>query len=88
MLVLTRQLDESIMIGDDIVITLVDIQGDRIRLGIAAPNDVPVHRLEVYELMQRENFEAAFQEAHSTPPPTPPAAAVPFHPRSLKPKQR
>lgn len=73
------------MIGDDIVITLVDIQGDRIRLGIAAPADVPVHRLEVYELMQRENFEAAFQEAQAPPPPAPPAAAVPFNPKSLKP---
>ena len=46
MLVLSRQLDESIMIGDDIVITLVDIRGDKIRLVIAAPPNVPIHRHE------------------------------------------
>ena len=60
MLVLSRQLDESIMIGDDIVITLVDIRGDKIRLGIAAPPNVPIHRQEVYEAIQRENMQAAF----------------------------
>ncbi|MBY0586065.1 carbon storage regulator CsrA [bacterium] len=62
MLVLSRQLDESIMIGDDIVITLVDIRGDKIRLGIAAPPNVPIHRQEVYESIQRENMQAAFVE--------------------------
>jgi carbon storage regulator len=62
MLVLSRQLDESIMIGDDIVITLVDIRGDKIRLGIAAPPNVPIHRQEVYESIQRENMQAAFAE--------------------------
>jgi carbon storage regulator len=62
MLVLSRQLDESIMIGDDIVITLVDIRGDKIRLGIAAPPNVPIHRQEVYESIQRENMQAAFTE--------------------------
>ena len=48
MLVLSRQLDESIMIGDDIRITVVDIRGDKVRLGIEAPRDVSVHRHEVY----------------------------------------
>lgn len=60
MLVLQRQLDESIMIGDDVVITVVEIKGDRVRLGIAAPRSIAVHRQEVYEGMQRENMEAAF----------------------------
>ena len=55
MLVLSRQRDESIIIGDNIVITVVDIRGDKVRLGIEAPKEVPVHRQEVYEAIQREN---------------------------------
>lgn len=55
MLVLSRQRDESIVIGDNIVITIVDIRGDKVRLGIEAPSEVPVHRQEVYEAIQREN---------------------------------
>ena len=53
MLVLSRHKDESIMIGDDIIITIVDIRGDKVRLGIEAPNDVAVHRQEVYDAIQR-----------------------------------
>ncbi|NOT00817.1 MAG: carbon storage regulator CsrA [Phycisphaerales bacterium] len=59
MLVLSRQRDESIMIGDNIEITIVDIRGDKVRLGIAAPTEVPVHRKEVYEAIKRENLSAA-----------------------------
>ena len=55
MLVLSRYKDQSIYIGDDIVVTIVDVRGDRIRLGIEAPPDVPVHRQEIYEAIQREN---------------------------------
>lgn len=65
MLVLSRQLDESIMIGDDIVITLVDIRGDKIRLGIAAPPNIAIHRQEIYEAIQRENMQAAFVDEQS-----------------------
>ncbi|MAT15904.1 MAG: carbon storage regulator [Planctomyces sp.] len=54
MLVLSRQRDESIYIGDDIVLTVVDIRGDKVRLGIKAPNSVPVHREEVYEAIRKE----------------------------------
>ena len=54
MLVLSRHRDESIMIGDDIIITVVDVRGDKVRLGIDAPTDIPVHRQEVYEAIQRE----------------------------------
>ena len=70
MLVLSRHRDESIMIGDDIVITIVDIRGDKVRLGIQAPQHVPVHRQEVYDAIQRENRKAAAPEA-STPAPAP-----------------
>ena len=59
MLVLSRHRDESIMIGDDIVITIVDIRGDKVRLGINAPRDIMVHRKEVYEAIRRENRAAA-----------------------------
>lgn len=59
MLVLSRQRDETIMIGDDIEITVVDIRGDKVRLGITAPRAVQVHRKEVYEAIKRENAEAA-----------------------------
>ena len=59
MLVLSRQRDETIMIGDDVKITVVDIRGDKVRLGIDAPRHIQVHRQEVYEAIQRENQEAA-----------------------------
>ncbi len=58
MLVLSRQRDETIMIGDDIEITVVDIRGDKVRLGISAPRQIQVHRKEVYEAIQRENTAA------------------------------
>ena len=59
MLVLSRQRDESIIIGDNIVVTIVDIRGDKVRLGINAPTEIPVHRQEVYEAIQRENLRAS-----------------------------
>ena len=59
MLVLSRQRDQTIMIGDDIEITVVDIRGDKVRLGINAPSEIPVHRKEVYEAIKRENRAAA-----------------------------
>jgi carbon storage regulator len=58
MLVLSRQKDESIMIGDDVEVTIVDVRGDKVRLGITAPKSIPVHRKEVYEAIQREKKEA------------------------------
>jgi carbon storage regulator len=54
MLVLSRKKDESIMINDDIRITVVEIHGDKVRLGIEAPMEVPVHRKEVFEAIKRE----------------------------------
>ena len=54
MLVLTRKRDERIMIGDQISLMVVDIRGDKVRLGIEAPAEVAVHRSEVYDAIQRE----------------------------------
>ena len=67
MLVLSRQRDESIIIGDDIVITIVDIRGDKVRLGIEAPLEVPVHRQEVYDEIQKNNKTAVHQGPRSVP---------------------
>ena len=57
MLVLSRQRNETIMIGDDVEITVVDIRGDKVRLGINAPRQIQVHRKEVWEAIKRENRE-------------------------------
>lgn len=62
MLVLTRKRDESIMIGDDIKIIIVDVRGDQVKLGIDAPRHIPVHREEVYKEIQEENRRAALKQ--------------------------
>ena len=59
MLVLTRRTSESIMIGDDVVITILDIRGDQVRIGVSAPRHVDVHREEVYRDLQEANRAAA-----------------------------
>ncbi len=59
MLILTRKLNESIMIGDDIIITIIDIDKGHVRLGVDAPRDVAVHRKEIYDRIQDENKKAA-----------------------------
>ena len=59
MLVLSRTRDESIVIGDNVVVTVVDVRGDKVKLGIEAPQDISVHRREVYEAIRRENQQAA-----------------------------
>jgi carbon storage regulator len=64
MLVLSRKRDERIVIGDNIVITVVEVRGDKVRLGIDAPSEVPVHRQEVLEAMRRG------AESQSKTPPT------------------
>jgi carbon storage regulator len=58
-LVLTRRPGESVMVGDDVVITVLDVRGDVVRLGIKAPRSVQVHREEVYRELQKVNREAA-----------------------------
>ena len=63
MLVLTRRSGESVMIGDDVVITVLEVRGDVIRLGIRAPRDIQVHREEIYRELQASNREAASPSA-------------------------
>ncbi len=65
MLVLSRQKDESIMIGDDVEITIVDVRGDKVRLGINAPRNVQVHRKEIYLLIQKEKAQQHSDEKSS-----------------------
>ena len=67
MLVLSRQKDESIMIGDDVEITIVDVRGDKVRLGISAPKNIPVHRREVFEAIQREKKQKEAQKQKDKP---------------------
>ncbi len=76
MLVLSRQRDESIIIGDNIEVTVVDIRGDKVRLGITAPKDISVHRKEVYEAIRRENRQAAQPTNEVAPAPSPAQPSV------------
>ena len=59
MLVLTRKVNQSVMIGDDIVVTVAAIDGEQVRLGIDAPRHIAVHRREVYEAIEEANIRAA-----------------------------
>lgn len=59
MLVLSRKKNESIVINSDVIITVIEIRGDKVRLGIVAPKDVPVHRQEVYEAIHGHRPDAA-----------------------------
>ncbi|NLM36619.1 MAG: carbon storage regulator CsrA [Firmicutes bacterium] len=59
MLVLTRKINESIIIGDDVKVTVVEIKGEQVKLGISAPKRISVHREEVYLEIQKENQKAA-----------------------------
>src|SRR5438270_12875183 len=83
MLVLSRTRDQTIMIGDDIEVTVVDVRGDKVRLGINAPRTVSVHRKEVYDAIRRENPNYSPGEAAkagnppSASPLTPGAPAMP-----------
>jgi len=61
LLVLTRKRDESIIIGDDIKVTIVEVRGDQVKIGIKAPRSISVHREEIYQEIQDENRRAALQ---------------------------
>ncbi|MCG8638537.1 MAG: carbon storage regulator CsrA [Desulfobacterales bacterium] len=62
MLVLTRKLDEKIMIGKDVVVSILEIEGSTVKIGIKAPRDVNILRMEVFEKIQNENIASASKE--------------------------
>ncbi len=86
MLVLSRQRDESIIIGDNVQVTVVDIRGDKVRLGIEAPAEISVHRKEVFDAIQRENRRAAGITADDLASATNPKAGPPAVRRSPRPR--
>jgi carbon storage regulator len=59
MLILTRRVGETIVIGDDVTVTVLGVKGNQVRLGVNAPRDLPVHREEIYERIQQEHQAAA-----------------------------
>ena len=63
MLVLTRKKNEAVIINDDITVVVVEIKGDKVRLGFNAPKEVPVHRQEVYEAIRRTKLKESIQKA-------------------------
>ena len=79
MLVLTRRRNQSIVIGTDIIVTVLEVKGDQIRLGITAPRDVQVYRQELLEALTEANRSAVLDE----PPAAPPTTAPPSPPASL-----
>lgn len=67
MLVLSRKKNESIVINNDITIVVVEIRGDKVRLGVEAPKEVPVHRREVYDAIKRAENEGASDDSKTSP---------------------
>jgi carbon storage regulator len=70
MLVLTRKSNQSIMIGDDIEVSVLSVMGDKVRIGIQAPQDIPVFRTEIYLEIHREEADG-LDSASPAPPPSP-----------------
>ncbi len=65
MLVLSRKPGESIVIGNDVVVTILDVKGDQIRVGVSAPREVQVHREEIYRQLEAQNAAAASSSARA-----------------------
>jgi carbon storage regulator len=67
MLILTRRVGETLMIGDEVTVTVLGVKGNQVRIGVNAPRDVAVHREEIYERIKREQAEQAAQQGESGP---------------------
>ena len=88
MLVLSRKLNQSIMVGDDVRIVVVAVDRDTVKLGIEAPREIPVHRSEVYEEIRRVNRAAAGETQPPVPVTVPAASAVPAVLKSRRPRPK
>jgi len=67
MLILTRRVGETLMIGDEVTITVLGVKGNQVRIGVNAPRDIAVHREEIYERIKREKTEQAIQQSGTVP---------------------
>ena len=74
MLILTRRVGETIMVGDTVTFTVLGVKGNQVRCGIDAPKEVAVHREEIYERIHREREQAGLTGHEGTPPEAPPDA--------------
>lgn len=84
MLVLSRKINQSIMVGDNVRIVIVAVDRDQVKLGIEAPREVPVHRSEVYEEIQRSNRSAAAATEPAAPAQRPQAGRAKLEPRQKR----